>query len=112
MRYKFVRCGDKEALLQRYYREFLVTVAGIITPLVVFLLAFPTCVHAHGGLVVLAFTGLAVALSLRLRSRLKRGGIEGTEWQSYLWRQPLMMVVLVLMAVFTILRFFQVFVSK
>ena len=112
MRYKFVSCGDKEALLRRCYRRFLVIVAGMIIALVVFTLAFPACVHSHGGWVLLAFTSIAGALALRLRSSLKTGGVEGAEWQSYLWRQPLMMVVMVLMAVFTVLRFFQVFVYK
>jgi len=112
MRYTFVNDGDKEALLKRSYRRFQIVLGAIITPLVIFLLAFPACVHSHGGLVVLVFTSFAVAFALYERSRRKRDGIMSAEWQSYLWRQPMMIAVSVIMAISVIVHLYQVIFLK
>ncbi len=112
MCYKFVNEGDKQALLKRCYRQFQIVVVTFIVVLIVFILIFPACAHAHGVPVVLAFSGLGIGSALYLRSRHKRYEIDPAELASYIWRQPMMMVVWVIMAISVLVHLFQTFFHK
>jgi len=114
MRYKIVSQNniDKEALLKSCYRRFLVGVATLLTTLLVFVLAFPAFFRSHAGWVILVFMSLAVGVALSLRLRIKKDRIESREWQTYLWKQPVMRVVMIVMAISVIVHFYQVFFQK
>ncbi len=111
MRYTFVNDGDKEALLKRCYRRFQIGMATLIVALIGFILAFRAYASSHIGW-VLAFTCLAAAFAQYERLRRKKDGIESAEWQSYLWRQPMQIVVSVIMGISVIVHFYQVFIKK
>ena len=112
MRYTFVNDGDKEALLKRSYRRFQIVVGTFVVALIGFALAFTAYVRSHGLLVVLIFSAIGIVSALYLRSRSKMDGIDSAELQSYIWRQPMMIVVWVIMSISVIVHFYQVLFPK
>lgn len=112
MRYMFDSGSDKEALLKRSYRRFQIIVGTLVVVLIGFALAFTAYIRSHGLLVVLVFSTIGIGSALYLRSRVKRDGIDSTELQSYIWRQPMMIVVWVIMAISVFVHFYEVIFPK
>ena len=112
MRYTFDSGSDKEALLKRSYRRFQIIVGTLVVVLIGFALAFTAYIRSHGLLVVLVFSTIGIGSALYLRSRVKRDGIDSAELQSYIWRQPMMIVVWVIMSISVIVHFYQVLFPK
>jgi hypothetical protein len=112
MRYTFDNDGGKEALLKRCYRRFQVVVGTLIVALIGFALAFTGYVRLHGLLVALVSSAVIIGSMLYLRSRIKRDGIDSAELQSYIWRQPMMIVVWVIMVISIVVHFYQVLFPK
>jgi hypothetical protein len=109
MRYTFINGGDREALLKKCYRRFQVVIGTFIMTLSGFVLAFRAFVNSHALLVVLVFSAVGIGSGLYLRSCVKRDGIDSAELQSYVWRQPMMVVVAVIMVISVIVHLCQVF---
>ena len=99
-------------LLKRCYRRFQIVVGTLIVALIGFCFAFTTFVRSHGLSVALVSSAVIIGSVLYLRSRVKRDGIDPAEFQSYTWRQPMMIVVWVIMVISVIVHFYQVFISK
>lgn len=102
----------KEARLKRCYRRFQVVCAAIVMPMLVLGFGFPNYSKSHGGLMVLIFSGLGIGSALYLRSRTKREGIDPAELPSYFWRQPMMIVVAIIVAISVVVHLYQVFFPK
>ena len=111
MLYTFANDGNKEALLKRCYRRFQVVLGVGITALTVLCLLIPAYMGSHAW-VVLPFLGYFIGFALWDRSRRRRDGIQNSEWQAYLWRQPMMIVVWVIMAISVIVHLYQVIFPK
>ena len=103
---------DREKLLRKYYRHILILAGVGIATLIVFVLCFRRFVDAHGVWVVLVFSGSMIAVILFDRSRRRRLGISDKEFQSYVYRQPVMIVVMIIMAISVIVHIYQVFFPK
>ena len=112
MRYTFVSRDDKKALLKKYYRRLLIVVGALVAAVTVFAFAFPNCVHSHGVIVVLVFSGFGIGSMLYLRSCHKKDGIDSIELQSYLYSRPLVRIVMVIIAIDTVYQLYKSIFSK
>ena len=112
MRYQFVTDSGREATLKRHYRRFQLLVGVLVVALVGFVLAFRPLVHSHGVIVVLAFSAAGVGSALYLGSLRKRDGIDGAELLQYMMRQPMMIIVQIIMAISVIVHLYQVFFKR
>jgi hypothetical protein len=108
----FLEPEDRDKLLRRYYRHILILTGVGVAALIVFVLCFRGFVHEHGVWVVLVFSGSLIAVILFDRARRRRLGISDREFQSYVYRQPVMIVVMIIMAISVIVHAYQVFYPK
>jgi hypothetical protein len=99
MRYTFLNDGGKEALFRRCYRRFQIQVGALVAAIILFCVALAAFVRSHGVLVVLGFSGVGIGFALIMRSVLKRDGIDGVELYSYIVRQPMMRVAMIILAI-------------
>jgi hypothetical protein len=103
---------DREKLLKRYFNHILIFTGVGVATLIIFVLCFRRFVDAHGVWVVMIFSGSLIAIALFDRSKRRRLGISDKEFQSYIYRQPIMIGVLVIMAISVVVHIFQVIFPK
>jgi hypothetical protein len=108
MRYSFLTDCDRPALLKKYYRRFQAILGAGIAALTGLCLKFPAYMGSHAW-VILPFLGYFVASAFYERSRRTRDGIQNPEWQAYLHRQPMMIIVMVIMAISVCVNLYRVF---
>jgi hypothetical protein len=107
MRYIFVNDGDKEALFKRYYRRFQVICGTAIAALIIFMLLFRSWFLSHAGWCVLIFVPIVTGAALYLRSCAKRDGVDFAELRAYTQRQPMMVVVKIVMIITIIISIYK-----